>query len=586
MPTQLFKINNYSLQNLLTDIEVGNTALPELQRPFVWSNIKVRDLFDSLYKGLPVGYLLLWEVVGSNNYRRIGRGEEQPREPRFLVIDGQQRLTSLYAIIKGKPVFDKNFDKRFVKIAFNPLQEKFEVHNAAIAKDPAWVSSITDLFLSSTPYDYISGFLNKLEQKMELSDEQRRHVKSNINKLHNILTYIFSVLELSPDLDTEEVSEVFVRINSKGQILNQSDFILTLMSVYWDEGRKELENFCEQAKTPAEDSKPSPFNYLIHPLPAQLLRTIVGHSFLRGRLRYAYLILRGKDLEDRRSDFDPKLRDKNFNKLQKSQKQVLDLTNWHDFINIISSSGFVTDSLISSQTALFVTYTLYLLAKEKLNITHKRLEHFIRRWYVFSTLTQRYTGSPESQIEQDLRIFKGGKDDVIDKFNDIIEHSLTKDYWDISLAQQLASSSTKNTGYLVFIASLLYNNKKALFSKIKLYDVIGARGVKFKKYPVETHHIFPKKYLSRQGVTETSQMNQVANYVYLEYRDNIKISDLAPKTYLNKFVKELNYSDNKLRNELSAHAMPFEFETMKYEMFLKERRKLMAKLIREYFNKL
>lgn len=585
MPSPIFNIKSYYLHNLLNDIETGIIALPELQRPFVWNNTKVRDLFDSLYKGLPIGYLLLWEVATAEKYKNIGYGVDKKRDPRFLVIDGQQRLTSLYAVIKNQEVYDEKFRTRKVKVSFNPFEAKFEIFNAAIAKDVNWIPDISELFQTTSSHSFINSFINKIRTKKELSQENEDLVSNNISKLYGITAYPFSVLELSPELDVEQVADVFVRINSRGEPLNQSDFILTLMSVYWDEGRKELETFCENAKKMPEDNKPSSFNHITTPIPAQILRTIVGYAFLRGRLKYAYLTLQGKDLEERHSGLKDELRELNFKKLKEAQALTLDLTNWHNFIKIIKSAGFVNPWLISSKTAYFVTYAIYLLGK-KYNLDYRTLEKIVRKWFVFSILTQRYTGSPESQIEQDLSLFKKGDTALAETLEKIINTQITPDYWDITLPQTLNSSSTTNNVYLVYLASLIFSDTRVFLSDIKVKDVLSAEGVNYKKSPVDIHHLFPKNYLRKIGLTSVKDTNQVANYVYLEYKDNIKISDKKPSEYWKEMSTNGYLGDSEINKILQMQGIPENFYELEYSDFLKQRRSLMTKMVQSYFNKL
>ena len=585
MSSPIFNIKSYYLHNLLNDIETGIIALPELQRPFVWNNTKVRDLFDSLYKGLPIGYLLLWEVATEEKYKNIGYRVDKKRDPRFLVIDGQQRLTSLYAVIKNQEVYDEKFRTRKIKVSFNPFEAKFEIFNAAIAKDINWIPDISELFQTTSSHNFINSFINKIKQKRELSQENEDKVSNNISRLYGITGYPFSVLELSPELDVEQVADVFVRINSRGESLNQSDFILTLMSVYWDEGRKELETFCENAKKMPEDNKPSSFNHITTPIPAQILRTIVGYAFFRGRLKYAYLTLQGKDLEDRHSGLKDDLREQNFQKLKEAQALALDLTNWHDFIKTIKSAGFVNPWLISSKTAFFVTYAIYLLGR-KHNLDYRALEKIVRKWFVFSVLTQRYTGSPESQIEQDLALFKKGDVSIAEALDEIINTQITPDYWGITLPQSLDSSSTTNNVYLVYLANLIFNDTKVFLSDIKVKDVLSAEGVNYKKSPVDIHHVFPKNYLHKIGLTSVKDTNQVANFVYLEYKDNIKISDKKPADYWKDILANCYIKDSEMSKMFQMQAIPENFYELEYPDFLKKRRILMVKAIQNYFRKL
>ena len=245
----VFNSTNYQLENLVSEIDSGIIALPELQRPFVWKDKQIRDLFDSLYRGLPTGLLILWKIGSDNEFKPIGLNKSTT--PNRLVIDGQQRLTSLFSIIKNKEVYDSNFRLRKAKIAFNPLTESFEVANSSIHKNPEWIDDISEVYTGRLSKIKNNYFKNLKESRNDLPIDEEK-IEDNIDKLNEIKYYSFSVLELSQELDPEEVSEIFVRINSKGKVLNQSDFILTIMSVYWDSGRKELEEFAKNAKIPSE----------------------------------------------------------------------------------------------------------------------------------------------------------------------------------------------------------------------------------------------------------------------------------------------------------------------------------------------
>lgn len=134
-----FKRVEYDLAGLLHYIDIGDIGLPDIQRPFVWSNAKVRDLFDSMYRGFPVGYLLFWENGAANGARQIGVGQKQHQSPARLIVDGQQRLTSLYSVFRSRRALDDDYKERFIEIAFRPRDGKFEVCDAAIRKDPGWV---------------------------------------------------------------------------------------------------------------------------------------------------------------------------------------------------------------------------------------------------------------------------------------------------------------------------------------------------------------------------------------------------------------------------------------------------------------
>ena len=579
----VFNNTNYELNNLVSDVDSGIISLPDLQRPFVWKDTQIRDLIDSLYKGLPTGLIILWKIGdGEGGFKPIGFNKSTT--PNRLVIDGQQRLTSLYAVFTGKPVLDTRYKERNPKIAFNPITDELEVLNKGIQGDPEWINNVTEI-LNGSLFSFVKEYINTLRESKPDLEFDEDEIEQRIEAIKNIKHYPFSVLELSSDLNPEEVSEIFVRINSKGKILNQSDFILTLMSVYWDEGRKALEEFSKECKLP-NPSKNSPFNTIkATPDLDHLLRPTVAYSFLRGRLKYAYLILKGRNLENKTTTKEE--RDKNFNIFKQSQELVLNLKNWHDYCNLIESIGFINyDELISSKFGFYATYGLFLIGKYKFNVDYKNLNRVIGKWFVFSQLTQRYSFSPESSYEQDLVRFRKENVDFLQTLENIMANELTNDYWNITLPERLISSVNNYAGK-VYTVSKIYNKDNILFSKAILKDHLSPL-TKSTKKSVDVHHIFPKNYLKKMGVTDKKDFNQQANYIYIEYADNIKISDKAPSEYWPMMIDTLNDHEKEdlMENYTERFDLPHEFWNMDYFDFLNERRKLMAKSIRNYFEKL
>jgi hypothetical protein len=262
----LFTTTTYPLVALIEDIAFGKIGLPDIQRPFVWPNVNVRNLFDSLYRGYPAGYLLFWETGADSGMRMIGARDEQ-KAASLAIVDGQQRLTSLYAVMRGKEVVRSNFKKERIRIAFNPLHERFDVTDASIVKDKAYIPDISELWKPGiNAFQFASQFIDELKKIRVLSNEEINRAQTAIGKLHGLPQYSFTALTLSVAVDVETVAEVFVRINGEGKKLNQADFIMTLMSVFWDEGRADLERFAREATAPST-SGPSPYNHFIKPMP-------------------------------------------------------------------------------------------------------------------------------------------------------------------------------------------------------------------------------------------------------------------------------------------------------------------------------
>ena len=583
MAEVLFKKVDYILKKLVEDISMGEIGLPDIQRPFVWSMTKVRDLFDSMYRGFPIGYLLFWENGCSDTHRTIGAGPKQ-KVARLLIVDGQQRLTSLYAVMKAVPVITKDFKSQRIKIAFHPLSEKFEVSNAAIEKDAEWIPDISILWQPDTkPHAFKRKFLEKLGKRRPLTAEEEDIIHERIDRLIKLEEYPLTALEISSSVDEDKVSEIFVRINSKGTPLNQANFILTLMSVFWDEGRKELEEFCRRSKAPSPDGSPSPFNHYLRPNPDQLLRVSVALGFRRARLEHVYSLLRGKDLETRQ--FSDEQRVKQFALLQEAQAYVLDLQNWHEFFKVLKRAGYPSDQLISSQMAVLYTYALWLIGKRDFKVDLYRLREVMARWFFMATLTGRYTGSPEARFEQDMALLRGANraDDFVRILDEQISAVLTKDYWEVTLPNELETAAARNTAQFAYYAALCLLEARVLYSKMKVSELLDPT-TKAKKTALERHHLFPRKYLQRIGVREKRLINQVANYALVEWSDNIKISDRAPRDYVPELEKR--FASDELQQMYDWHGLPSNWYELDYEDFLKERRRRIALIIKFGFERL
>lgn len=578
----LFKDVKYNLQGLINNIDMGTIGLPDIQRPFVWPDTKVRQLFDSLYKGYPVGYLLFWENANINGIKSIGTGQKQ-KAAQLLIVDGQQRLTSLYAVIKGQEVIRENYTKTHIVIAFNPLDEKFEVPDAAIRKDPRYYQNISEVWKEDADiFDITDEYIDNLKKYRELSSDEVKTVRRNFNNLKNLETYPFSVLELSQEIDEEQVADVFVRINSQGKTLNQADFILTLMSVFWDEGRTNLENFCRDARMPST-SHATPFNYLIVPKPDQMLRVAVGLAFRRARLQYIYSILRGKDLET--GQFSEERRDQQFEKLKVAQTHTLDLTNWHEFLKSLKQAGYSNESFISSNNNILYAYVLFLIGRVDYKVDLYELRRLIARWFFMSSITGRYTSSPETAMEMDLAKLRSvnSAQEFVSLLNEIISSQLTSDFWEVTLPMDLATSSFRSPSLFAYYASLNIHDALGLFSKLKVHDLLQS-GLRANKSPLERHHLFPKAWLMRHGVTESRDFNQIANFALVEWSDNIAISDKEPKVYLPFY--EQRFDEDSLSKMRYWHALPEKWQEMDYRDFLSHRRKRIAKVVEEAFGKL
>jgi len=449
----LYRDTGYTLNHLVEDVRVGRIGLPDIQRPFVWSSAKVRDLFDSMYRGYPIGTLMFWETGAGVGTRRIGLSA-QDKAPQILVVDGQQRLTSLYAVITGEEVLDKSFVARRIRIGFRPSTETFEVADAAIERDPEFIADITALWSSG----YRSEARRYLESLAEarvdgLSEAEQDQLEERIDRVRDLREFRFQVIELGASADQEQVADIFVRINSEGVQLKQSDFILTLMSVHWEAGRRELEDFSRRAIDRSVTSA-SPRNPFIDPSPDQMLRVAIALAFRRARLQFVYSILGGKDL--RTGEVSEERRTDQFDRLAGAQAKCLDLTNWHEFLKCLSTAGFRSRSMISSDNAVIFSYAIWLVGRCDYEIPAAVLRPVIARWFFMSHTTGRYTTSPETALEADLGrlVATLDADGFVEELDRSIRANFTPDYWSISLPNKLDTSSARSPALNAYKAAL------------------------------------------------------------------------------------------------------------------------------------
>ena len=578
MPT-LYRDTSYSLTHLLEDIRHGIVALPDIQRPFVWPSTKVRDLFDSMYRGYPVGTLMLWETGADVGTRQVGGGEGT-RVPQRLIVDGQQRLTSLFAVLTGNPVVTKSYERRQIRIAFRPTDETFEVMDAAIQRDPEYIPDITLL--------WAKGFRTTVRQFMSRQREgwgdlKQNEIEDRIDRVRDLQNFRFQVIELGARADEEEVAEIFVRANSKGVNLSQADFILTLMSVHWEKGRRQIESFCRDAVDPAVEG-PSPRNPFMDPKADQLLRAGIGLAFRRGRLQHVYNILRGKDLDT--GEVSEARRTAQFEKLRDAQDDVVDLTNWHEFLRCLSQAGYRRGRMITSESAVIYTYVLWLIGRRDFGVDRPVLRATIARWFFMAHTTGRYTSSPETQIEADLTrlssLDEGDAEGFCRTLDTIVQSSFTQDYWDISLPNRLDTASARSPVLFAYWAALNVVDAEVLFSRLKVRELLDSSSASPRS--IERHHLFPRAFLAEVGITSTPRVNAIANMAFVDWSENAEIAAKGPLQYWSDMARRL--PSDVIERQRKWHALPVGWEQLDYDTFLIRRRSLIATVIRDGFSRL
>ncbi len=599
-----YSVSQYSVSSLLGFIEAGDIAIPEIQRPFVWKGRQVRDLIDSLYSGYPTGYLIVWQ----NPDVRLKNGESSVGKK--ILIDGQQRVTALMTAIAGLPVLNENYEQKQIKIAFNPLakdaEDRFAVRTPAHDKSSAWISDISQIFRANfDSYDFIDRYAEKNPSV------SKRELNQAILRLLEIKNCQLGVITLMPKLDISEVTEIFVRINSQGKHLNEADFAMSKIAADQRYGgnilRKAIDYFCHLARDPgfygqlsakecefmaseyADKLKwlKNDYDDIYDPDYGDMLRVSFMHQFGRGKLGDLVSLLSGRDFETK--TYKDEIIEESFAKFKTGILNFMNQYNFNQFVLAIRAAGFTSSKLLTSKMTLDFAYTLFLLLKRDPSISAIELKSYVQKWFVLSTITGRYIGSPETQMDRDLRSI--AEKGFLKFFQEVEAGQLSESFWSVTLVQALETSAVNSPYFNTFIAAQIYNAETSLLSSsAKVSDLLATRG--------DIHHIFPKEYLKRNGIAEKSQYNQVANYTYLDTSVNISIGKKAPCDYFKEALiqcstkvistgtildREVLY-DNLKENCIPAEIVESTFEN--YPSFLQERRKLMAEKIKNYYHAL
>jgi hypothetical protein len=595
MQKQKYSVNQYLVESLLAWVKSGEIAIPEIQRPFVWTATRVRDLMDSLYQGYPVGYVIAWR----NPDVRTKDGKTAAGKK--ILIDGQQRITALRAAVLGEQVLDKHYKKGRIVIAFHPMSQRFEVSNPAIRGDVSWIADISPLI------DRSVSLLNAFKHYMQVNPgADETHVEAALTSLIDIGKRQIGMIELEHDLDIEEVTEIFIRINSKGVVLSQADFAMSKIAseIAYDGPnlRKAIDYFCHMAIAPEihdsvvsndRDFVQTPFypairwmhkeaDDLYDPTYVDVMRVAFTSEFDRGRLADLVSLLSGRDFE--RRVYEQEIARNSFRRLGESFLRLANETNFKRFLMIVRSAGFIESHMIRSRNAINFAYIVYLKLKD-LSYKPHDIERYVRRWFVMTVLTERASGSFESQFESDIRSIASR--DFGEFLATVEAGQLSDAFWEVSLVESLNKSTTNSPLFWAFIASQVRGNDTGFLSRdITVRDLVALRG--------DIHHIFPKQYLKSAGL-QRKAYNQIANMAYMQTEINIGIGKKSPKVYFEEVAGQIaggrkKYgnldSEESLRENLQRHALPeglVEMDAGDYDEFLSQRRLLMAKKMRGYY---
>ena len=609
MDSEKFTNTSITIKGLLGLIEAKDIAIPEIQRPFVWKNSQVRDLIDSLYKGYPTGYIILWK----NPNVKLKDGTMSSGKK--VIIDGQHRITALMTAVAARKVFNNEFKECRVKIAFDPFaaldylkgnseEEIFAVQTPAHLKSKRWIPDIADIFGSQfSSWTFIPNYIS---ENPEMSGDNLQTV---LNKLKGIETTQIGVIELSEKLDIDVVTDIFIRINSKGTPLSQGDFVMSKMAADERHGgntlRKIVDYFSHLAIVPTyyEFIKNNDTNFAATPYLSKLawladdketvydpscddvIRVAFMHKLKRAKLSNLVQLLTGRDFETR--EFREEIVEDTFKQMYDGVLNVISQHNFTQFMIAIKAAGFISSKLVNSNMALDFAYTVHLLLLDS-DVPVAERKRIVQKWYVLSVLTGRYSSSPESAFARDIRqIAEQGIPAMLKSIEDAI---LSENFWDVAVPQDLTMTSTNNPTYLVYLAAQVYFNDCSLLStNITVRELINLGG--------DVHHVFPKKYLIDNGYSK-NLYNQDGNYAYLDRPVNESIGKKAPKVYFQEALDQCKtkqatcgsiIDEDQLYNNLEMNCIPadvFNMDYQDYSHFLEKRRSMIANKIRRYYESL
>jgi hypothetical protein len=595
MSTQRYSVTPHPIETLMTWVKSGEIAIPEIQRPFVWEASKVRNLLDSLYQGYPIGYLIAWR----NPTVRLKDGTSSAGKR--ILIDGQQRVTALMAALLGQHVLTKDYETTRIRIAFHPIEEKFEVANPAIQKDTAWIFDISDLFAPNAKLLQITKAYAAANPRV---DEDV--LFGTLERLRKIINNHVGIIELAEDLDIETVTEIFIRVNSAGATLSQADFAMSKIAANETHGgnllRKAIDYFCHLAVAPdfaASIEKNDPAfakseywpqirwlkdanDDLYDPAYTDMLRVAFTSQFKRGKLQDLVALLSGRNFETKQ--YEDAIAEQAFASLKSGVLDFINKTHFDRITMILRSAGLITNDLIGGRNGVNFAYIVYLRGRAE-GVPAADLERLVRRWYAMSILRGRYAGSTETAFDVDIRQI--GTQGLVKYAEAVIATELPETFWTGMLPQLMDTSASSSPYFIAYKAAQAKLGDRGFLSRdISVRDLLLNRS--------DVHHVFPRNYLKKSGL-QRGRYNQIANFVVAQSEINIAIGDHAPERYFELLREQVRgggkrfggiVDEAELMTNLRENCIPEELlagTLTDYEEFLVERRKLMAQKIKQWF---
>lgn len=596
MATPKYSVHQQPISTLLAWVRSGAIAIPEIQRPFVWEATKVRNLLDSLYQGFPVGYLIAWQ----NPTVKLKDGSSAAGKR--ILIDGQQRVTALMAALLGQQVLTKDYDTVRIRIAFHPVDERFEVANPAIRKDAAWIPDIAELF---APEASLLKLTRAYLATNTGADEQATY--DALERVQKVTNNLVGIIDLAEDLDIETVTEIFIRVNSAGTELSQADFAMSKIAASEKYGggmlRKAIDYFCHLTIAPDFmghiEEKDKAFaaseffpkmrwlkdvnDDLYDPTYTDMLRVAFTSEFRRGRLADLVALLSGRNFVTR--EYEETIAEASFDQLRLGIHNFMNQTNFERFSMIIRSAGFITSDLIVGRNAIDFAYILYLRGRSD-GMPPTQIQSIVRRWYAMSLVRGRYTGSPETAFDFDIRqIDAQGMGPYVES---VLASELPDSFWTGLLPQLMDTSSSISPYFIAYKAAQVKAGDLGFLSRDITVDALL-------RNRTDVHHLYPANHLKKAGLPR-GRYNQIANFALTQSEINIAIGDKDPVVYFRQLYEQATGGTLKygaindlaeMKVNLAQHSLPSELlgpaGVPDYDSFLLDRRRRMALKIRDWF---
>jgi hypothetical protein len=522
------------ISTMLDHIDSGHIALPEFQRGYVWNRDQVRSFFDSLYKRHPVGSLLVW-VTESQNAEYRGKGSLAQGVVKLL-LDGQQRITSLYGVVRGeKPKFFEGNEKALFGLRFHLEKEEFAFYSPIkMDEDPLWID-ITALLKEG--HSALGKFLESLGSNPKYTANVGKYAGrlSNIIGITDIDLYVEEVT--GKDKSIEIVVDIFNRVNSGGTKLSQGDLALAKICAEWPDAREKMKTALQ---TWIDDGYQFDLDWL--------LRNV--NTILTGEAKFLYL----HNVE----------KEKVVTGLDKAIKAI------NYMLNLISGRlGLDHDRVFFGRYALPVMVHYY---DKKGGILDEIEQDKLIFWYVQAAMWGRFSGSTESFIDKDLNVIED-KNGALDRLIEQLR------LWHGGLNAEAGHFEGWSMGARFY--PVLYMLTRVGEAKDWGTGLPLKQGLLGKKNKLEVHHIFPKAVLYQHDYSK-SQVNAIANFCFQTGHTNLKIGKREPREY---FVE----IESKHPGALASQWIPMDenlWQIANYLDFLEERKRILAKSTNNFMTNL